>query len=1684
MRGKLSRRVLSLAAAVGMALTSVPGQVTLAVEAKEDSQLHESTQGRERLSFNQGWKFIRQNIPEAIEPDYPLETLERWESVDLPHTVREENINASANRNYQGPAMYRKHFMLDPSYEGKKLYIEFEAVMQVSDVWVNGIHMTTTYGSETGDNTAYGGYLPFTIDITDVVKTDGTQNVITVLADNSDNGLVPPGKPQWDLDYTYFGGVYRNVWLDAVETVHLTDEVMDNAADAGIKVEYRNVTKAAADVEIQTNAINESDQDATIQIVNTLLDKDGAAVGTKQSDAVVKKGEKTTAKQTIHVENPNLWNVDTPYLYTLRTEVKQDGTVVDSFEQRIGIRTVAADVNRGLLINDEPVDVINGVNRHQEYAYVGFGASSALQRDDAIKYKTAGFNFVRCACHTASEDFLEACDELGILVLESVPGWQYWIEDKTFNDRVKLDIRRMIRRDRNHASVICYETSLNEAVNVPDGYTNELVDICHEETDSAVAFVENPRYGAKGEVIYGTMDEVKSYSDTALAFIREYGDYWQEQYGDFESSCRVERDENGFYPGGEARMVISGNNRLFDPYKFGATGNISLADAAKQYEDTNHRHIGVAMWIGIDHNRGYDEHTSDCGIWDLLRTPKYSYYAFESQRDVEERPDLEELGVETGPMIFAATSWSEKAPVVDKSHGETLGTDAEREIYVYSNAEKVRLSVMQGDKAVYTKENDPMDYKNTKYLDHPPFLFSKVPYTSGTWIKAEGLDASGKVIAMQEIVPAGEVKKVQLDPDLDNRVWTADGSDLIRVEATLTDKDGNMSTESMPAAFEIIGDAEIVGDGDKRIASNPAQARFGKTAVYLRAGKNPGKVKLRAWTQNGDVCELDLETVAPTLVQADFEEIAQGVPLEDGSMFVGDKEVVLTGTDVRKPEVTLLSIDGTDYEKSLISRNAAPFSYALHGNYAELSGKIALKNAIGAAEGTEIAPVVFKVYGDGSLLYASEEITDNVADLKVDVSGVEMLTLVAENVHEQINVEPAWLSLYLTEGHNDRDQSELKNNIASKAHVSASSTEEGTSVEDAIDGDLMTFWHSEHLVDEDHQETFTLTYDEPVSIRNALLQFQHDYQSITYRIETSNDGETWTTVARNEKTAHGNQVEDEFIATNVKMVRVVFEKVGSAQGSEGGGRNCAVLEEISLYEDKGVSRTEDFNLAGLRVAGNDLVYAYGKQNYTVKGYAGEPVRVKASVFSADCALTINGKTAASVTGNLEESAWISAEPDENGNVVLTVTSPDGKGSKTFTIHVDTTERTAWNAADDFVEGENGASGWSYGYLDGDNVFHKWERPMTYANNEYVWGDGNEWCFAGPRFMHPNENRRAARSFTVPADGTYRIDAILSKFTGAWGGVKAQIYHNTEMIFPGDDKYLGNLMDGKVWHAGGDVEAEAGDQIVIAIDAAGDKGGDGTFADMTISKLNDVHPEFDYASDLEMEWTWSNEGNVRMDAAFQGTQLRLRDENGMQTYHKGIGTHAYSDMGWNIAGKGYTRFEAVVGIDESQWYGDSYANATFEVYLNDKDSEPVLRIENITKDEDARKISVPISEDDTMLIIKVQPGDNNYNDHFDIADAKFFKAEEPQEPETFNLDVLRMIIASVAKANADDYLNADGSFDALAAALEAARNVEDKPQSQDEIDGSASTLNDAWLNVRYRPDEEKLKEIKERLDALK
>lgn len=448
--------------------------------------------GREVYSMNVAWRYMKGDLEGK-----PYETTyddSKWKVVSIPHGLEYVQPEASGCANYQGVAWYRKRFWVDEKLKGKQLFIHFEAIMGKSEVYLNGELLKKHYG----------GYLPVIMDVTRKVEW-GKENIIAVKADNSDDPTYPVGKSQKLLDFTYFGGIYRDCWLVAHNDVFITNANYENqVAGGGLFVSYADVSEKKATVNLKAHIRNNSLRDEKITVRFTLATGDGEVVKQTARKLSLKKGNAIHTESSIVVENPRLWSPDTPYLYNLDvTLVNQRGKVVDGYRQKIGIRSIEFKQTQGLWINGKPYQgKIMGTNRHQDFAVLGNALPNSMQWRDAKKLRDAGMKVIRTH-YVIDPAFMDACDELGLFALVEVPGWQFWNEEPIFAERVYSDVRNMVRIHRNHASLFFWEPVLNETY-YPESFAKQVLQICKEEYPYPYSEVACD-YGAAGDDYYSLL---------------------------------------------------------------------------------------------------------------------------------------------------------------------------------------------------------------------------------------------------------------------------------------------------------------------------------------------------------------------------------------------------------------------------------------------------------------------------------------------------------------------------------------------------------------------------------------------------------------------------------------------------------------------------------------------------------------------------------------------------------------------------------------------------------------------------------------------------------------------------------------------------------------------------------------------------------------------------------------------------------------------------------------------------------------------------------------------------------------------------------------------------------------------------------------------------------------------------
>ncbi len=754
-------------------------------------------QNKTVINLNQNWFFGLGD--KALSTD---------DIVCLPHTVQLTPANSSGCRNYQGKYHYSKIINIPDEYKAKKLFLCFEGAMGAAILYINGKEVKRHYC----------GYTPFISDIGEYLNY-GAENEIFIALDNSDDPTIPPGKPQADLDFSYDGGLYRDVTLTVCEPLYITNPILANeVAGGGMIVHYECVTDESAEVHIKVHIKNEYQESKKFRIKLSLIDRNGFLRCEDYYDGHLKSNGSQHYKLLLLAETPELWSPENPYLYTVKAEIIVDEAEIYSETTEIGIRNFEFSLNDGVIYNGA-TRRFNGANYHQTWPYIGNGVPTSLIERDLIKLKKAGFENIR-SHYPFSTEVVNICNRIGLTLVICNPGWQF-CEEGIFLDRAYQNMRDIVRWQRNNPSVLIWEPVLNES-KMSYEIQKTFHDIVHEE------FPFNPCYTASD---YGPTDiAYMNYDPGMLGTWREdYGlieqmddtprPMWVREYGDnpddFYHQNAAWRAPRGW---GDFAMVES-VNRMIHKFDTFTEDNTQYIDV---YNDNNI--CGYGIWPGISHNRGY--HINPCwgGHLDLFRIPKFSYYFMQSQQDREI----------AGDILYIASWWTEI------SHPD---------VTVYSNAQKVRLYC--DDKLVGEQSPDDVNVK------HPPFTFKDVKRKfkgrERSTLKAEAI-VDGEIVATYSVKAPGIANHLKLYADYEGIDLKADGADIIAVRCYMLDADNGivpLSCDNHPIMFEIEGEGRIIGDSS--IAANPICTEAGVATILVQSTQTAGDIKITAkmlWEQN------------------------------------------------------------------------------------------------------------------------------------------------------------------------------------------------------------------------------------------------------------------------------------------------------------------------------------------------------------------------------------------------------------------------------------------------------------------------------------------------------------------------------------------------------------------------------------------------------------------------------------------------------------------------------------------------------------------------------------------------------------------------------------------------------------------------------------------------------------------
>ena len=713
--------------------------------------------------LNRNWLFHPTVIPGDTNPEFDDHA---FTSVVLPHTNKLFPWHSFDDADYEFISTYRRHFRLPASARGKRVFVDFEGAMTASTVWING-HSLGEYK---------GGYTPFSFELTPHLRWDAP-NVLAVHLDSTERQDIPPFG--YEVDYMTFGGIYREVSLRIVPDLFL-ENIFARAIDPlssspSLEVECffeRPVADTAITLE------------AELRDGDKVLAKQTAPLSTHSGDS----GTPSQVLRFYHLAGITLWDLHTPKLYEVHVRLLRNGTVFDQDTRRIGFRE-ARFTPQGFSLNGRIVK-LRGLDRHQTFPFVGQAMPARVQRRDAyILRRELKCNIVRTSHYPQSRHFLDACDELGLMVLEEIPGWQH-IGDQAWQDIAVDNVSRMIRRDWNHPSIILWGVRINESKDDHDFYTR---------TNAAAHALDKTRQtgGIRSNLHSELLEDV----------------YTNNDFG-FPLHPPV------------APLYL---NTEFVGHTFPTR---STDNSARQREHTIHHarvHNQIASdpkfsggigWCAFDYNTHFNFGSGDriCyhGVSDIFRLPKPAAGFYKSQCDPEEEIILE-----------PAFHWARN----DEDTGFTVAL-------ICSNCDHVKLFLDSGKGFQQLAEADP-DHEQFPHLRYAPFsvLLDKKAIRDWGNLRIDGYLKGDKVISRTFSGRGVDRKFEARDDDLELR---ADGADCTRIVLRVTDEFGCIRPIANDAIqLELSGPADLIGD-------NPFSLVAGTGAVWIRARQRPGTVVLKA----------------------------------------------------------------------------------------------------------------------------------------------------------------------------------------------------------------------------------------------------------------------------------------------------------------------------------------------------------------------------------------------------------------------------------------------------------------------------------------------------------------------------------------------------------------------------------------------------------------------------------------------------------------------------------------------------------------------------------------------------------------------------------------------------------------------------------------------------------------------
>ena len=777
---------------------------------------------RDTISINQGWQFHRGDVKNIAE----LKSTQSGDDVvNLPHdfligqdwvapdaSERPDNSDAGSNvrsrlssRGFKemGIGWYRYELTPKDEWKGKRIVLDFQGIMLVGDVYLNGQRI---------GGTDYG-YLGFDIDLSKLLKW-GQPNEIAVKADTQN-----PSNSRWFTG----AGLYRDVNL-----IVTNKDLFFPRHPLFIRTQGNKEVKIKAEI-INQQKVAKGQTAAKMPVGVRILDADGKVVAEQKNDIHfnAKWRDREYELPSISLENAKLWSTDTPYLYTAEvTLYDSEGNIADQIKEPFGVRTIEIVPQKGLLVNGKKV-LLKGYANHHTLGALGAAAYPRAIEKRLKLMKEFGMNHIRSSHNPYSEDFLKLCDKYGILVVDELyDKWltQYAGGRVEWESLWQKDIPEWVKRDRNHPSVVMWSLG------------NELQQY------------SNLPFNDWGVTAYKLQKELlHRYDDTRLTTVAMHPRYRNLETDSIPADLAIETEVNSY---NYRYMYFPGDSKRYPEKTFYQSEASVAAMGPNFYEMDLDKVIGLAYWGAIDYlgeSMGWPVKGWNQGVFDLSLQPKPDAYFVKSMFTDEPTVRIGVIEKSGGNIQWNGINVS--AGKLSENWNREAGEMVS--LYTYTNGDEVELFLNGKSLGVKKNSNDPKLRARIKW--------DNIAYAPGTLVAVA--KKNGKVVARHQIETTGEAVALKLVPDVET--WHADGKDLMHVRIYAVDKKGRRVLNMKDAkafdklTFTVKGDANIVAVDNGNIASD--ELHIGKTQlektiqrnlfqgsalVILRAGNKPGKIEL------------------------------------------------------------------------------------------------------------------------------------------------------------------------------------------------------------------------------------------------------------------------------------------------------------------------------------------------------------------------------------------------------------------------------------------------------------------------------------------------------------------------------------------------------------------------------------------------------------------------------------------------------------------------------------------------------------------------------------------------------------------------------------------------------------------------------------------------------------------------